>query len=218
MSPDNTGFTNWVPKAARNVRPVQRCALFALRLSFVVALLGGFLLLPIAVEAANIRVVARDALVETKTSEATAQTREIHDIVSRGERTCLLVETVSNPTAIAILFAGGKGAMKLSKGGKIGWGNGNFLIRSRPYFLERGIITAIIDAPTDHKYDLRHGFRGSAEHATDVGAAIAHLRKIFDLPVWLIGTSRGTNSVGNAAVRLCGLGADGIVLTASMLA
>ena len=177
------------------------------------------LLAPMQVKAADVRVVGRDTAVETKTSAATAQTREVHDIVSRGERTRLLVETVANPVAVAVLFAGGKGAMKLSKGGKIGWGNGNFLIRSRPHFLDRGIVMVVIDAPTDHKYDLRHGFRGSADHATDVGAVIAHLRKRFDLPVWLIGTSRGTNSVGNAAIRLgSSAGADGIVLTASMLA
>lgn len=47
---------------------------------------------------------------------------------------------------------------------------------------------------------------------------IAHLRSAFDVPVWLIGTSRGTNSVANAAARLGTAGADGIVLTASMLA
>lgn len=171
-----------------------------------------------AAESATVRIVSSDTVVRTKTDSAPVRTREVHDISSRGERTRLLVETVDEPAAVAVLFAGGKGAMRLSEDGEIGWGNGNFLIRSRPYFLKNGVMTAIIDAPTDHKRDLRHGFRGSADHATDVGTVIAHLRSTFDVPIWLIGTSRGTNSVGNAAVRLGAAGADGIVLTASMLA
>lgn len=169
-----------------------------------------------AAETATVRIVARDSVTETKTHSAPVRTREVHDIMSRGERTRLLVETVETPAAVAILFAGGKGAMRLSSDGDIGWGNGNFLIRSRPYFLELGITTAIIDAPTDNRRDLR-GFRGTADHAADIDAAIAHLRATFGVPVWLIGTSRGTNSVANAAARLGRAGADGIVLTASML-
>ena len=180
-------------------------------------LLSGSLIVPISAETADIRVGARDAVVNTKIDRTTAKTREVHDIASRNATTRLLVETANDPIVVAVLFAGGKGAMNISRNGKIGWGNGNFLVRSRPYFLERGITTAIIDAPTDQKYDLRHGFRGSANHATDIGAAITHLRSTYNLPVWLIGTSRGTNSVVNAAVRLAADCADGIVLTSSML-
>ena len=169
-------------------------------------------------ELAAVQIVAHDITVRTKIDTALARTREVHDVQSRGERTRLLVETVEDPAAIAVLFAGGKGAMRLSEEGDIGWGNSNFLIRSRTYLLKSGIATAVIDAPTDHQYDLRFGFRGSAAHAADIGAVIAHLRATFGVPVWLIGTSRGTNSVANAAVRLGDSGADGIVLTASMLA
>ena len=46
---------------------------------------------------------------------------------------------------------------------------------------------------------------------------IKHLRAEYSLPVWLIGTSRGTNSVANAAARLKGRDRpDGIVLTATV--
>lgn len=171
-----------------------------------------------AADQSTVNVVARDAVVTTSVASATAKTVEVHDIRSRDERTRLLVETVEAPVAVAVLFAGGKGAMDLSASGEIGWGKGNFLIRSRPLLLKNRIATAIFDAPTDKHSDLRYGFRGSAEHAADIGAAIAHLRAVFKLPVWLVGTSRGTNSVGNAAVRLGTGGPDGIVLTASMLA
>lgn len=101
--------------------------------------------------AGDIRIVARDTEVETDTARSSVRTIEIHDVTSRGEHTRLRVETIDAPVAVAVLFAGGKGAMRLSAKGKIGWGNGNFLIRSRPLFHAKGFITAIIDAPTDRK-------------------------------------------------------------------
>jgi len=167
---------------------------------------------------AVVTVLARDITVTTQQGKARAATVEVHDIFSRGERTRLLVETVARPAAVLILFAGGKGAMHIAPDGKIGWGNGNFLIRSRTLFLQKGFNTVVFDAPTDHAHDLRFGFRGSAEHAADIGVAIQHLRSRYKAPVWLVGTSRGTNSVANAATRLKRIQPDGIVLTSSMMA
>lgn len=162
--------------------------------------------------------IARDATIVTDIATFRVKAIEVHDVSSRGERTRLLVETADNAVAIAVLFSGGKGATHISKQGRIGWGKNNFLIRSRTLFLNNGISTAVIDAPTDRPHDLRSGFRGSVKHAKDIGAVIAHLRQTFKLPVWLVGTSRGTNSVANAAAYLRVNGPDGIVLTASMLA
>ena len=57
-------------------------------------------------------------------------------------------------------------------------------------------------------------------HATgvDVKAVIAWLRDSGKVPVWLVGTSRGTQSVGYVATELAGQdGPDGIVLTSSIL-
>ncbi len=170
-----------------------------------------------AAEPARIEIIDRDTSITTKTASAQVATIEVHDVSSRGEWTRLRVETVPNPIAIAVLFAGGKGAMRMTESGAIGWGNGNFLIRSRPLFHSNGLSTVVFDAPTDEPYDLRHGFRGSSKHAADISAVIVHLRKTFDLPVWLVGTSRGTNSVASAAVKLKTNRPDGIVLTASML-
>lgn len=141
----------------------------------------------------------------------------VEDVKSRGETTRLLVEKGDNPWVTVVLFAGGKGAMDISEDGDIGWGARNFLVRAREYFQDKGAITAVIDAPTDHK-DKLYGFRGTEEHAQDIGAVIKHLRAKYGFPVWLVGTSRGTNSVANAGVRLKENKADGIVLTSSMLA
>lgn len=166
----------------------------------------------------TVQVIAQDTIVRTGTASSQVRFVEVHDILSRGARTRLLVERVSNPIAVAVLFAGGKGSLRLSARGAIGRGNGNFLIRSRPYFHQRGVTTAVIDAPSDRARDLRHGFRGSAAHGTDIEAVIGHLKSRVAVPVWLVGTSRGTNSVANAAVRIRSHKPDGIVLTASMLA
>ncbi|MCH7865257.1 MAG: hypothetical protein IIC56_08605 [Proteobacteria bacterium] len=121
----------------------------------------------------------------------------VEDVKSRGQTTRLLVEKGDNPFVTVVLFAGGKGIMNISESGKIGWGSGNFLVRSRGVFQDHGAITAVIDAPTDQRKKL-HGFRNTEDHAKDVGAVIRHLRAKYALPVWLIGTSRGTNSVARA--------------------
>jgi len=141
---------------------------------------------------------------------------EVQDVKSRGETTRLLVEKEGDPWVAVVLFAGGKGVLDISDDGDFGWGGSNFVVRTRRVFRDLGAITAVIDAPSDRPLKL-HGFRGTEDHARDVGAAIRHLRAKYGLPVWLIGTSRGTNSVANAAVRLTQNKPDGIVLTSSML-
>ena len=79
-------------------------------------------------------------------------------------------------------------------------------------------MVAVLDAPSDRiEGPALEYFRQSDEHAIDVAHVIALLRKEAAIPVWLVGTSRGTTSVANAAIRLKENGADGLVLTASMV-
>src|SRR5262249_62324919 len=62
------------------------------------------------------------------------------------------------------------------------------------------------------------GFRGTREHVMDLKAVIAWVRKKADVPVWLVGSSRGTQSAAYAATYLTGAdGPDGLVLTSTML-
>jgi hypothetical protein len=143
---------------------------------------------------------------------------QILDVESRGERTRLLIEGPENPRAVVILFAGGHGALGIGDNGEIAWGGSNFLIRSRELFQSAGFVTALIDAPGDRlPSGMLNHFRASDAHAEDIGAAIRVLRARYVVPVWLIGTSRGTNSVANAAIRLETDQPDGIVLSASIL-
>ncbi len=165
---------------------------------------------------AVVRVVEKNASVTTAHETATAASLEVHDIFVRGERTRVRVEVAAGAKAVLVLFPGGKGITKLTDTGELRAAHGNFLIRTRTYFLQRGFTIAVPDAPTDRRYDLRDGFRATADHATDIGAVIKHVRARYDLPVWLIGTSRGTTSVSSAATQLEVHKPDGIVLSASM--
>lgn len=141
----------------------------------------------------------------------------VEDVSSRDVRIRLLVGMPLSPVAVVVLFAGGHGSMNIRDDGAFGWGGGNFLVRSRKLFQKQGMATAVIDAPSDKMTSGLYHFRESEEHAQDVAAVIRHLRVRFNLPVWLVGTSRGTESVANAAIRLKAGLPDGIVLTSSML-
>lgn len=143
------------------------------------------------------------------------------DIPTRpGVTQRLVVVAPPEPKAAVILFAGGHGGLQIFSNGSFKWGEGNFLVRSRQLFADQGLLTVVIDAPSDRQQaPFLGGFRQTAEHAADVKAVIAWLRAQARLPVWLIGTSRGTQSVGFLATALTGQeGPDGIVLTSSILA
>ena len=130
------------------------------------------------------------------------------------------------PKATVVLFAGDHGGLQIAAGPRFTWGAGgladNFLMRSRQLFVEHDLAVAIVDAPSDRQgFPFRYlsGFRQTPAHAADIKAVIAWLREHVEAPVWLIGTSRGTESVGYVATQLRGRdGPDGIVLTSTILA
>lgn len=69
--------------------------------------------------------------------------------------------------------------------------------------------------PSDASDGMEESFRLSATHAEDVGKVAAWLKAHYKAPVWLVGTSRGTLSAANGALRL-GAEIDGLVLTSSV--
>jgi predicted alpha/beta-hydrolase family hydrolase len=125
-----------------------------------------------------------------------------------------LLQPAGAPVASLILFPGGEGIVDRAGSG-VPQGN-NFLVRVRDKFAAQGFLVALLDVPSDHSSGLGL-FRASGEHSADVGAVIAYLRAKAPVPVWLVGTSRGTISAANAAARLTAGGADGLVLTSSIL-
>lgn len=132
----------------------------------------------------------------------------------------ILVITPEKPRAAVVLFAGGDGGITMEAVGSMPRLGSNFLVRTRQQYVERGFTTVVIDAPSDKQSPpYLSGSRQTAEHIADVKAVIAWLREQSKTPVWLIGTSRGTQSVAYIATQLPQAegGPDGIVLTASVV-
>ena len=131
----------------------------------------------------------------------------------------VLVISPDHPRASVILFAGGHGGLQITPDGNITWGKKNFLVRTRQMFADQGMIVAVVDAPSDRQDSpYLSGFRETPEHVTDIKAVIAWLRQQAKIPVWLVGTSRGTQSAAYAATQLSGQdGPDGLVLTSTIL-
>ena len=154
-------------------------------------------------------------------SAASAQSPQIVDVPSRpGVTQRIFVITPGKPKAAVILFAGGDGGLTLEADGRIPKLAENFLVRSRQLFAEQGLTTVVIDAPSDKQSPpFLSGYRQTDDHVADVKAVIAWLRQQSRIPVWLIGTSRGTQSVAHIATRLPVVegGPDGIVLTSTIV-
>jgi pimeloyl-ACP methyl ester carboxylesterase len=131
----------------------------------------------------------------------------------------LLVDAPAEAKALVLLLPGGHGKVNIQNDGTFQGLKGNFLVRTRSLFVADGVATAVFDAPSDHKdkEGLTYQYRMSEEHAGDIKATIAQLRgKYPKLPIWLVGTSRGSTSAANAAANIKEGGADGVVLTASV--
>ena len=82
-------------------------------------------------------------------------------------------------------------------------------------------MVAVVDAPSDRQNPpYLGGFRQQPEHVADIKAVIAWLKQQADIPVWLVGTSRGTQSAAFIATQLAPAdgGPDGVVLTSTILA
>ena len=152
-------------------------------------------------------------------SQALAQSKVVDIPTRSGVHQRFLLIPAAQPKATVILFAGGHGGLQLGEDGMPRWGKNNFLVRSAQLFADEGLTVAVIDAPSDRMAPpYLSGFRQTPEHTADVKAVIAWLKDQTRMPVWLVGTSRGTQSVGAVSVALrSGGGPDGIVLTSTIL-
>lgn len=134
-----------------------------------------------------------------------------------GVQQRFLIWAPKAPKAVAILFTGKHGNIDLS-GTSIRWGSKGILVHSRKLFVKNNIVAVLVDSPSDKKgangmYENR--FRSSSEHVVDIGQVIAYLRQQYDLPIWLVGMSRGTESVANIVIN-SKEEVDGIVLMSSI--
>ena len=133
--------------------------------------------------------------------------------------TYFLASAPKNPQAIAVLFPGGGGWIKIrTEKGQPKFGPDNFLVRVRGDFVKRGVVAAIVDAPSDQQRGDGMGdeFRLGPDHFTDISAVVADLKTRFpDKPVFLIGTSRGTISAAALGARF-GDQVAGSILTSTV--
>lgn len=146
--------------------------------------------------------------------------QQVVDVASRaGITQRMLVLTPPSPKGAVILLAGGHGGLQVQADGSMLWGKGNFLVRTRNLFARQGLTVAVLDAPSDRQGPpFLSNFRQTPEHVADIKAAIGWLRAQANLPVWLVGTSRGTQSAAHVAIELVGpSGPDGLVLTSTIL-
>ena len=130
-----------------------------------------------------------------------------------------LTSIPKNFQAVALLFPGSGGSIQLrTENGKPRFNQGTFLVRSRSEFIKRGVAAAIIDAPSDQQggWGMSDDFRLGDAHFTDISAVVDDLSKSFPaVPLFLVGTSRGTISAAALGTKLDRRVA-GSVLTSTM--
>lgn len=150
-----------------------------------------------------------------------ARAQELVSLSTRAgvTQSYFLASLPKNPQAIAVLFPGSGGLIRLRREeGQIKFSTGNFLVRSRSEFVKRGMVTAIIDAPSDQQtgWGMRDEFRLGGDHLTDMKSVVGELKKSFpEKPLFLIGTSRGSISAAALGARF-DQEVAGVVLTSSM--
>ena len=147
-------------------------------------------------------------------------TQEIVNLKTRDDVTMrVLLLSPKEPKASLILFAGGHGGLRIYPNGSMQWGENNFLIRTKSIFAELGVNVAIVDAPSDRlRPPFLSGFRNSEEHFKDIKALTILLKNKYSVPIWLVGTSRGTESAASVGIKLQDENeVKGIVLTSSIL-
>jgi pimeloyl-ACP methyl ester carboxylesterase len=115
-------------------------------------------------------------------------------------------------TATVVLLTGGNGSIGFKNGVPT---SANFLIRSRDLFAAHGFNLALVGRPSDRE-DLNTDFRVGTQHMEDLRKIVARLKQGTHLPIWLVGTSRGTVSATAAAIAFGDEELAGIVLTSSI--
>jgi len=113
----------------------------------------------------------------------------------------VLLMKANRPADAVMLLPGGHGNINLDSQGHIGWGEDDFVIRTRLHYFDHGIATIIPDVANDHKPPVSlAGFRTSELHADDLRALSEQLRGMAP-KVWIIAYDTGATSALNAIAR-----------------
>src|SRR5262249_8041435 len=105
-------------------------------------------------------------------------------------------------------------------GGTLDINSSNFLTRDRWLFAGHGLYTITLDAASDFLMlsTVLTGQQGSTAHVSDVLSVISWARtNVPGVPIWVVGTSRGTAGAFVAGQFSPGAGGpDGLVLASSI--
>jgi hypothetical protein len=144
----------------------------------------------------------------------TAQAELLQVPNGRGSTVPVYWEKTDGATATVVLLAGGDGQVKFGGDGKPR--GSNFLVRTYGQFAAQKLNVAVVGTADDAA--LSYEFRVSDEHTSDLAAIATTVRGLSAVPVWLVGTSRGTISAAATAIRFDGRKLiDGIVLTSAVV-
>ena len=113
----------------------------------------------------------------------------------------VLLMKANQPADAVMLLPGGHGNINLDSQGHIGWGEDDFVIRTRWHYFDHGIAAIIPDVALDHKPPVSlAGFRTSELHADDLHALSEQLHGMAP-KVWIIAYDTGATSALNAVAR-----------------
>jgi hypothetical protein len=141
-------------------------------------------------------------------------------------------------TAVLIMLPGSDGNIHLTPNplipgdGTLDVNSGNFLVRTRWDFASQGFVVLTLDSATDFQNPELYpngleGQQSNPNHIADVLQVISYARSIpglpANMPVWVVGTSRGTAGAWVAGGNPCSspaippnpspVGPDGLVFT-----
>lgn len=126
------------------------------------------------------------------------------------------------PVAHVIFFPGGRGHIELSDGmfgASVGQKYQNaFSFSSRKMWSKEGISAAILETPSDRGPRMGNGFRESSDYRDDIAAVIDRMKQDADVPVWLIGHSRGTIGATAQTINLGNNKVNGLIISAGITA
>lgn len=144
-----------------------------------------------------------------------AQAGELFKVTTRTDiRTTVYWHATDNATATLLVFPGGGGGFGQVEGGLPS--SGNFLVRSTPLWIKQGFNIAIFGRPDDSQ-DLDYADRVADAHMQDVRAVTGWIKQKSSLPIWVVGTSRGTISAAAMLISMQDTQIAGGVLTSSIV-
>lgn len=135
------------------------------------------------------------------------------DIARAGAHLPMYVMTQPQALATVVLLPGGDaGSGKIVDGQPT---SKNFLTRSRALFFAEQFNVIIVFRASDLQH-LEYDYRVSTSHVQELGAVVDYAKQLSQVPVWLVGTSRGTVSGTAATLALPEGSVQGLVLTSSV--